>query len=1394
MQKHGAQDKPIPAAQRIPDSVKQVPSDLYAAFVPSRVVQHHLREPGPPAQMRIETCVGVVLFVDVTGYTRLTESYSSRGREGVEQLTVLLNGFFSRLEDVIARYGGDIISFAGDCVLALWTSPAPDLGVLPRLAAQCAWAACNEIEDLKLPETLRMCLGAGCGEVTLSTIGGVGGEWRYLAAGAAVTSAAHALKRAVPGAVIVSDEMWALVEPFASAAPTAGRYFALTRIREPVELPPPRIGIAADADAAAAALRSYIPLSVLEHLDVGQREWLAEFRQATIAFVAFPDIRTARHSDLLQLQFATVCVQQTLAHYGGALARIIVDDKGTNMLCVWGIPGRHHEDDAGRATAATLVFHARLRQARIRCGTGIATGRVFCGLAGAGSRYEYTVTGDSVNLAARLMVAARSGVVCDARTRELASGAIEFESLPPAVLKSWGAPVAVARPLSIMQTAGVRGRRTSLTELIGREVEKKKLSRAIAGLMGGDGSLVVIEGEVGVGKSRLVSELIAMARSDCVNTIAGYADEIGEKTTYFVYRTILDGLFARRCPGDNATRRAYLEAKFAAEPVMRSWLPLLNDVLPLRFEHNAVSRGMSEESRADSTAALIVEILRDEAARAPTLIILEDAHWMDSMSWLVTARLHKRSRSLLLVLVLRKGYAAEAKGAREMLASAGIERVAVETLSRDEIELLICDRVGAKSVSSEAITILHERTAGNPLFGEELCNMLRENGHLVIDNGHCALSQQCGVPGMAELPDTIQAVIASRIDRLPAALQLTLKIASVSGRWFTPEFVRAIHPREPGSGEISTQFQMFSAVDLIRPDGEGPGLRYRFKHAMTQDVAYGLLPPTQQRQLHRAAGQWYEEAHQDEPSAVYPVLAHHWKKADDALKAAEYLHKAGEQAMQRYALSDAVKFLEDAIEFLGRREPRAVAEEKAACKRLLGFASLWQGDMQMSQQHLEQSFEISGRPIPSGRRLIAYLIARTGEYAFIRILRGVFPSGARESSQAERDAATALLRLGHIAYYMGNNPLSFYTSLCALNFAERRGGCPETALIYGAVVVGAGMLGLHAFARRYLRLALRFVRQIDDPSVSSQVLMFIAIYDAGVCKWHSSISRSISAAEQSRLVGASRRIDECTVVRAFAHYHQGDLEGALHFFEATAAGGRARGDRQTAGWGVLGISRVRLAQHRIDEALSALREAETLAADWLSLVELHGQKAIAHVRRHDTEAALAAARAGLAVVAGARQPSFSTLTGTAGIAETLLILWCLAREGEIAHDPQMLGRDARAALAALVDLARRYPVARPQALLQRAVYQLVRQRTGLALELLRRARDAASRYGMQGDAARVAFALSWHGGEAQCDADSHGARGILARLDPRGLGSWDWSRRISATTPAVREKLDAPAV
>jgi hypothetical protein len=243
-----------------------------------------------------------------------------------------------------------------------------------------------------------------------------------------------------------------------------------------------------------------------------------------VLFLRLPGLDDIGSEMLEQAQQLVGAVQETLYEYEGSVNKLGVDDKGATLVAAFGLPPVAHEDDAVRAVQAALEIQAKLQRLGLGAALGLATGRAFCGSVGSGQRREYTMIGGVVNLAARLMQAADDELVCDAATQQATQAKFAFEVLPPRRLKGWAEPVAVFRPRGDSRT------RAPSRSLVGRGRERRLLAERLAALQQGRGGTVLVEGEAGIGKSRLIDGLVEQAAGAPVRTLVGAADAIRSTT------------------------------------------------------------------------------------------------------------------------------------------------------------------------------------------------------------------------------------------------------------------------------------------------------------------------------------------------------------------------------------------------------------------------------------------------------------------------------------------------------------------------------------------------------------------------------------------------------------------------------------------------------------------------------------------------------------------------------------------------------------------------------------------------------------------------------------------------------------------------------------------------
>jgi hypothetical protein len=424
----------------------------------------------------------------------------------------------------------------------------------------------------------------------------------------------------------------------------------------------------------------------------------------------------------------------------------------------------------------------------------------------------------------------------------------------------------------------------------------------------------------------------------------------------------------------------------------------------------------------------------------------------------------------------------------------------LDAMLLDDVESLVCQRLGVKSIPAMIGRLIREKSEGHPFFAEELAFALRDTGVLMIENQECKVNSRFMNFEDLALPDSLQAAITNRIDSLDPSQQLTLKVASVIGRIFALSTLHAIHPIDADKPSLPGYMESLTRLSLTLIESEAPDLAYIFKHAVTQEVAYNLMLFSQRRQLHQAVAQWIEESHADNLDSYYPLLAHHWSQASempeasqDAFtisRAVDYLDKAGEQAMQNFANSEAVQFLTHALEWearLPKPSNRDALRERnirrAHWHSQIGLAYYGLGSLTDCDKHIREALKLLNSPIPDSS-------LRFGLGLFPQIVRQVFhwyfPSRHIGSVHGqEKEVALEVARqyelMSRIYFYSNETLPIMYTVLRFLNEAEKAGTSPELATAYSSMGVLAGFAQLHKLADDYVNRGLETSAQVNNP-------------------------------------------------------------------------------------------------------------------------------------------------------------------------------------------------------------------------------------------------------------------------------------------------------------------------
>ncbi|NJP05617.1 MAG: adenylate/guanylate cyclase domain-containing protein [Chloroflexaceae bacterium] len=447
--------------------------ETLASYVPTLVIQRLHEYPTSLTRASDQQFPAAVLFADVSGFSTLADQLAQQGPKGAEELSSVLNQLFDELITFITAIGGDVVTFAGDAILAIWPAHTEDLATVSLRAAQCALALQIMLNDQRMiarvPLAVRM--GIGVGDVRVMYLGGVYSRWLWLITGDPLLQVARAEQYAEPGQVVLSPQAWQLVQDSCLGQPidqlplsqrgrgVGGEGLSNNQERHhhnpspvmlrsvitpaPLHLPAPLV----PSPSIESALHSYIPGASLTRIGAGQGDWLAELRRVTVLFINLPDMQ---HIDmpLDQAQQMMCTIQTALYHYEASVNKISFDEKGITVVAVLGLPPLTHEDDPTRGIQAAMAIQRELQQLTYLSNIGVTTGWAFCGELGSDHRREYTILGDVVNLAARLMKAAEHdhSILCDDATYQTARSRMRFDTLEPITVKGKPDPIPVYRP------------------------------------------------------------------------------------------------------------------------------------------------------------------------------------------------------------------------------------------------------------------------------------------------------------------------------------------------------------------------------------------------------------------------------------------------------------------------------------------------------------------------------------------------------------------------------------------------------------------------------------------------------------------------------------------------------------------------------------------------------------------------------------------------------------------------------------------------------------------------------------------------------------------------------------------------------------------------------------
>lgn len=1191
-------------------------------YVPNILQSRILDDPAPPNKPFVEQHRAAVLFVDISGFTALTEEFAARGPSGAEDISAVLNDFYSQWIEIIKKYGGDIVKFAGDGLLIIWQYD--DLEKAALLAAQTAVEASRKLKNFRAHDrSLSTRIALAAGQIELAGLGGVFNRWEIVITGDAIDQISMAQDILLPGLIVASPAAWGFIKSQASGNPIQGGYVSLTGIKSKVEAEAERVNQL--EENSIPALKSYIPGAIAKRLDAGQSDWLAELRRVTSLFISIPEMTQGTDPDFAQKM--AQLLQSAIYRYEGSMNKIAVDEKGVSLLAAFGLPPFSHEDDPLRGVLAAQDIHAAITELGLHCYIGVATGRVFCGVIGNETRREYTINGNAVNLAARLMQAVSAGgvtsldgsaadIVCDAETYESAKLRMDFTPLPPIQVRGKAQPVSIYVP----QARHAKGMgRVALTDMIGRENERFAIAEALRALITNESRVVVVEGEAGFGKSRLVEELLRQADAMNVNILLGLAEAIEQNTPYHVWKDVARKIFDLDMQESASEKKIAFEKIAAGSEDLKERASLLNAVLPFSIPDNENTKNIVGDARANAMHQLIIERLEQKVKQAPTALVIEDVHWLDSGSWALLSLAARRINPLLIVVTMRPMGIAVPAELQQLRKMPSARYLPLTPLGNADIETLLKQRLDVDELPDELVAFIRNKAEGHPFYSEELAYALRDSGFIEMKDRRCRITSNSGNLDELNLPGSLEGVITSRIDKMPPSHQLTLKVASVIGRVFALRELSAIYPIKSEISALPEYLTHLEDQELTVLDSPEPEIAYLFKHIITQEVAYNLLLYSQRRSLHRAIAEWYEQAFLNDIIAYYPVLAHHWKHADVPHKAVDYLEKSGEMAFHNGAYHEAIQFFSQALEKAQAEKKEADASplKLAYWLRRVGEAQMGLGNLDAASDSFRKA--ASALKYPSPKTPAGILFGLVYQW-FVQNLHRRFPSlfigRLREKDAELQEVAQLYTHLGNINYLKLESLPMLYHTLASLNISEDGGSMsPARVWALGSASAILGFVPNHSLAKHYAGKALRASEQVDNPRSQMWTYVAVGVYKLGVAEWEESRSailkmkRLALSASDSRLEG-----DAEIVLAGLEYYRGGDFTVCQKAYDNLTAQAKKSGNLLHLTWAIYGDCLLHITRGEFEQALEKLREEDTFDDTPLNILHLNSILAMANWR------------------------------------------------------------------------------------------------------------------------------------------------------------------------------------
>lgn len=1100
---------------------------------------------------------GSAIFADISGFTPLTEKLTQTlgPRRGVEALSQQLNDVYGALIDEVDCYGGSVITFAGDSIIAWFEDEASSSAALR--AVTCAGqmqVAMQKFKELLLKVVITT------GPARRLIVGDPDIQLLDTLAGRTIGRLATAERLARKGEILLDEATREAIGENATVreqrvdAGTSETFSVLDTVinsSEPLALPSLDM-----ENVSAEGLRPWVLAPVYQRERAGMISFLTDLRPAVPFFVNFAGIDYDHDEDAeAKLSAFIAYIQRIITKYEAVLLQLVIGDKGSYGYAVFGA-FTAHEDDAQRAVYAALEIKQTPRKLDYiqSLQLGISLGTLRVGAYGNATRQTYAALGDDVNLAARLMTTASPDeVLVTGRVQVEIGDTFTVEPRQPIMMKGKG------EPQPVFAVTGISHHRaTRLPEpayrlpMVGRRAELALVEEKLKLALEGKGQVIGITAEAGMGKSRLIAEVIRLARKHGFIGYGGACQSSGTNTAYLVWHPIWRAFFDLDPEMPQRKQIRLLEGELEDRvPERVVSLPLLGLVLDLPLPDNELTAALDPQDRKNALEVLLEDCLKSAVRESPLLIVLEDLHWIDPLSHDLLETLARVSENLPICFVLAyrppdllrlQAHRVEKMPHFTRIELKDLTPSDAEQLIRAKLAQLFPERTGV--LPKALVDQLMLRSQGNPFFIEELINYLHDRGLNPYDVQ--ALKK-------LELPASLQTLILSRIDQLTEPLRITLKVASVIGRFFLFSWLYGYYPALGDESTVKDHLAQLSRLDLTPLDTPDPELAYLFKHIVTQEVAYESLSYTTRAQLHELLALYVETKYAGD--LPIEVLAHHYARSNNLRKKREYLRKSGDAARTAYSNTAALDYYREALS--------ASPEPEEAIDLHLSSGTVLQliGERDEARDHFHQGLQIA-----------------MANQLMPKIIESEIKLGNAWMLHADYPQAKEWLEKAHTHAIQIDDLTGMCDALCELGIIQWR-------------------LANFERAADYLQQGLDLARQIGDKKKEVYALTVLGQLKAQIGKLAESHAIFEAALLLAREINHKRRIAGILNNYANTYYYEGNYEAARKLLEECLAVVREIGDKRGVALALNNLANQFYLEEDFETAQAYYREALKLGRE-----------------------------------------------------------------------------------------------------------------------------------------------------------------------------------------------------